>query len=454
MRVDSGADPAYPSSRMASRTITRFAPSPTGLLHVGNIRTAVLNWLAARQAGGAFILRIDDTDPERSKEEYADAIRRDLEWLGLDWDREERQSARLDLYRDAADRLRASGRLYECFETPLELDIKRRTQEAAGRPPVYDRAALMLTNADRERLRRERHSHWRFLLEQRATGWDDLIRGPQSIDAGSLSDPVLIRGDGQVLYTLASVVDDAGMGVSHVIRGADHVTNTAAQIQILEALGTTPPAFGHHSLLVGPDGGPLSKRLGAVPVSEMREQGVEPLALLSFMARLGSSQPVGAATDPCELVTGFDLGRFGASPTRFEVEELRLHSARTLRALPFKAVSGRLHALGVPEDVAPRFWAAVGPNLDRFDEAAEWWALCRDGAEPVVADEDRAFVTEAMALLPPRPWDATTWKGWTEAVKAATGRKGRALYLPLRRALSGRDHGPEMAALMPLLQKP
>ncbi|HET7409033.1 MAG TPA: glutamate--tRNA ligase [Paracoccaceae bacterium] len=434
--------------------ITRFAPSPTGLLHVGNIRTAVLNWLAARQEGGTFILRIDDTDPERSSEEFADAIRRDLDWLGLSWDREERQSARLDLYRATTERLRATGRLYECFETPRELEAKRRAQEAAHRPPIYDREALMLTNADRERLRRTRGSHWRFLLEHRATGWDDLIRGPQSIDAGSLSDPVLIRGDGQVLYTLASVVDDADMGVTHVVRGADHVTNTAAQIQIFEALRAAPPAFGHHSLLVGPEGGPLSKRLGAVPVAELREQGVEPLALLSFMARLGSSQPVGVVTDVAELIAGFDLGRFGASPTRFDAEELGQHSARTLRALPLEAVAGRLGGIGVPDAVAPRFWAAIGPNLERFDEAAEWWALCHDGARPALPDEDRAYVQQALAMLPPRPWDETTWKTWTASVKAATGRKGKALYLPLRRALTGRDTGPEMAALMPLLQMP
>lgn len=454
MPVDSGDNPPYRSGRMASRTITRFAPSPTGLLHVGNIRTAVLNWLAARQVNGTFILRIDDTDAERSREEYVDAIRRDLEWLGLCWDREERQSVRLDLYHGAAERLRSSGRLYECFETPRELELKRRAQEAAGRPPVYDREALMLTNADREVLRRSRSSHWRFLLEHRATGWDDLIRGPQSIDTASLSDPVLIRGDGQVLYTFASVVDDADMGVTHVVRGADHVTNTAAQMQIFEALEAAPPAFAHHSLLVGPEGAPLSKRLGAVPVAELRAEGVEPLALLSFMARLGSSQPVGVVTEVAELAASFDLGRFGASPTRFDAAELREHSARTLRALPFDAVAGRLAEIGVPDAIARRFWAAIGPNLARFDEAAEWWALCRNGTYFAPPEEDRAYVEQAMGLLPPRPWDETTWKSWTEAVKAATGRKGKALYLPLRRALTGRETGPEMAALMPLLQKP
>ena len=435
-------------------TTTRFAPSPTGLLHLGNIRTAVLNWLAARAAGGSFILRLDDTDPTRSEERFAEAIRRDLGWLGLDHDREERQSARLDRYRDAADQLRAAGRLYECFETPLELELKRKAQLAAGRPPVYDRAALMLTEAEKAALRRTRDPHWRFLLQHRATAWDDLIRGPSHVDAASLSDPVLVRGDGAFLYTLASVVDDAEMGVTHVIRGADHVTNTATQLQLFEALGASPPAFAHHSLLVGPDGGPLSKRLGALSVAELREAGIEPLAIVSFLARLGSSLPVEAVTDPAELLRTFELGRFGQAPTRFDPAELRAHSARTLRALPFDVVTGRLRALGVPDEIAPRFWAAVGPNLERCDEAAGWWALCRDGAAPAVDDEDREFVTEALSMLPPPPWDDRSWADWTGAVRERTGRKGRALYRPLRRALTGRDTGPEMAALMPLLQKP
>jgi glutamyl-tRNA synthetase len=435
-------------------TTTRFAPSPTGLLHVGNIRTAVLNWLLARQAGGTFVLRIDDTDPTRSEERFAEAIRDDLAWLGLDWDREARQSARLDLYGEAADGLRAAGRLYECFETPLELELRRKAQLAAGRPPVYDRAALMLTTAEKTELRKTRNAHWRFLLEQRPVVWDDLIRGTQQVDAGSLSDPVLVRGDGAFLYTLASVVDDAEMGVTQIIRGADHVTNTATQLQIFEALGPPPPAFAHHSLLVGPDGGPLSKRLGALSVAELREAGVEPLAIVSFLARLGSSLPVEVVTDPAELVRSFDLGRFGPAPTRFDPAELRAHSAKTLRALPYAAVADRLREAGVPDEIAPRFWAAVGPNLDRVDGAAEWWALCRDGAAPAVDDEDRDFVAEALALLPPAPWDDRTWAAWTAAVRDRTGRKGRSLYRPLRRALTGRDTGPEMAALMPLLQRP
>ncbi len=436
-------------------TVTRFAPSPTGLLHVGNLRSAVLNWALARKAGGSFILRIDDTDRERSEERYVAAIRRDLGWLGLAWDREVRQSARLDRYAAAAAQLETAGRLYDCFETPLELDLKRRALLNRGLPPVYDRAALKLTEADKAKFRAEgRRPHRRFLLERREVRWDDLIRGPQHADAASLSDPVLVREDGQILYSFASVVDDAGMGVTHVVRGADHVTNTAAQIQIFEALGVAAPAFGHHSLLTGPEGEGLSKRLGSLSVADLREAGVEPVALVSFIARLGSAQPVEVRTTLDEVVAGFDIADFGLSPTRFDPDELRLHSARTLRALPFPAVKDRLGAIGVPPEASRDFWAAVAPNLDRFAEAGAWWALCRDGTAGAVPPEDAGFVAGAMRLLPPRPWGPETWKDWTEAVKAATGRKGRALYRPLRLALTGREHGPEMAALMPLLQKP
>jgi len=436
-------------------TVTRFAPSPTGLLHVGNLRTAVMNWALARRSGGTFILRIDDTDAERSEQRYADAIRRDLEWLGLTWDREERQSARFEHYHAAAERLRAAGRLYDCFETPLELGLKRKQQLNMGLPPVYDRAALELTETDRARLAAAgRRPHQRFLLERREIPWDDLIRGPQRVVGDSLSDPVLFREDGQLLYTLASVVDDAEMGVTHVVRGADHVTNTGAQIQIFAALGARPPSFAHHSLLTGPQGEALSKRLGTLALADLRAAGAEPVALVAFMARLGSARPVEVMTSLDEVVAGFEIASFGLSPTRFDPDELRLHSAKTLRGLPFESVKERLEALGIPADNALAFWQAVAPNLDRFEDAAGWWALCRDGTEAVVEPEDAAFVAEAMVLLPPRPWGAQTWKDWTATVKARTGRKGRELFRPLRRALTGHDHGPEMAALMPLLRKP
>ncbi|MXU64640.1 glutamate--tRNA ligase [Oceanomicrobium pacificus] len=436
-------------------TTTRFAPSPTGYLHVGNLRAALFNALIARKApGGRFILRLDDTDPERSTDAFKDAIREDLRWLGLDWDEEVIQSDRLDRYAAAADRLRADGRLYECFETPVELDLKRKKQLAMGKPPVYDRAALALSDAEKDALRAERPSHWRFKLDHDRIEWDDAILGPQSVDAASLSDPVLIRGDGQVLYTLASVVDDSELGITDVVRGADHVTNTATQIQIMDALGATPPRFAHHSLLTGPGGEALSKRLGTLALRDLRAAGVEPMALLSLMARLGSSDPVDLQTELAALADGFDLSRFGAAPTKLDPDDLPALSARLLHQLPLTAVADDLARAGVPDDLAAPFWDAIGENVATRAEIADWWALCRDGTAPVVADEDRDFVATALTLLPEQPWTEATWSDWTGAVKAATGRKGKGLFLPLRRALTGRDHGPDMRKLMPLLMAP
>ncbi|QYK41392.1 MAG: glutamate--tRNA ligase [Paracoccaceae bacterium] len=435
-------------------TVTRFAPSPTGYIHVGNLRTALMNWAIARKAGGSFILRLDDTDRERSKQAYADGIMADLEWLGLTWDRVERQSDRMERYAEAADALRAAGRFYECFETPTELDLKRKKLLNMGRPPVYDRASLALSPDDRARMRAEgREGYWRFLLDQTRIEWQDGIIGAVSIDAGSVSDPVLIRADGQVLYTFASSVDDIDMGVTHIVRGADHVTNTATQIQIMQAMGGTPPSFAHHSLLTGAKGEELSKRLGTLSLRDLRAAGVAPLALLSLMARLGSSQPVELAGSLDEIVAGFDLGSFGTAPTKFDAEDLWPLTRAHLQSLPVAAVADRIAALGVPADLAARFWDVARGNIGKLDDLADWWALMRDGAAPLVDAEDRDFVIQAMTLLPPRPWGPTAWHDWTEAVKAATGRKGRGLYRPLRRALTGRDAGPEMADLMPLLQK-
>ncbi len=435
-------------------TTTRFAPSPTGHIHVGNLRTALMNYLIARKTGGTFILRLDDTDRERSKQEYADGIQRDLEWLGLTWDRLERQSDRLDRYAEAADQLRGAGRLYEVFETPTELDLKRKKQLNMGKPPVYDRAGLNLTDEDRARLRAEgREGYWRFRLDQERIEWPDGIIGDVSIDAASVSDPVLIRADGQVLYTFASSVDDVDMGVTDIVRGADHVTNTATQIQIIKALGGTPPRFAHHSLLTGPQGEELSKRLGTLSLRDLREKGVAPEALLSLMARLGSNQPVQLRMSLDELAEGFDLSQFGASPTKFDAEDLWPLTRERNQHLPYEAVRERIAALGVPDDIAERFWSVARQNITRLDDLGEWWTLMRDGAEPVIAPEDAEFVAQALAMLPPRPWTETTWGEWTNAVKAATGRKGKGLFMPLRKALTGMDHGPEMGELMPLLQR-
>ena len=434
-------------------TTTRFAPSPTGYIHVGNLRTALMNFLIARKAGGTFILRIDDTDPERSKEEYVDAIKEDLEWLGLTWDRVERQSQRLDRYAEAADRLREMGRFYEAFETPTELDLKRKKQLNMGRPPVYDRAALSLTDEEKDSLRAERgNGVWRFKLDHERIEWEDGILGPVSIDAASVSDPVLIRGDGQVLYTLASVVDDTEMGVTHVVRGSDHVTNTATQIQIIQALGGNVPSFAHHSLLTGPMGESLSKRLGTLSLRDLRAQGVEPMALLSLMARLGSADPVELRGNVDELVEGFDISRFGSAPTKFDANDLFPLTARILYNRPFADVKDEIAALGVPDDQAERFWDVTRENISTVKDLGPWWVMFRDGAEPDIAEEDREFVAEAMALLPEGPYDGETWGKWTAEVKEKTGRKGKGLFMPLRKALTGQSHGPDMSQVLPLLQ--
>jgi len=435
-------------------TTTRFAPSPTGYIHVGNLRTALMNYLIARKAGGTFILRIDDTDQERSKQEYIDQIQRDLEWLGLTWDRIEYQSKRLDRYADAAEKLRQMGRFYEAFETLTELDLKRKKQLNMGKPPVYDRAALALSADEKAALRDQRGPGvWRFMLDQQRIDWRDGILGDISIDAASVSDPVLIRADGQVLYTLASVVDDTEMGVSNVVRGSDHVTNTATQIQIIQALGGTVPAFAHHSLLTGPQGEALSKRLGALSIKDLRAQGIEPWALLSLMARLGSADPVEMQTSLEDLAAGFDITRFGAAPTKFDEKDLYPLTATYLQGLDFATMADEIAALGVPADLAAQFWQVMRDNITTRADLAPWWALCRDGAQPVIAEDDRAFVAQAMALLPEGPFDAGTWGAWTAAVKEATGRKGKALFMPLRLALTGQASGPNMGDLMPLLQK-
>ncbi|MDF1773064.1 MAG: glutamate--tRNA ligase [Pseudophaeobacter sp. bin_em_oilr2.035] len=435
-------------------TTTRFAPSPTGYIHVGNLRTALMNYLIARKAGGTFILRIDDTDPERSKEEYVDAIKQDLEWLGLGWDRIERQSERLDRYHEAADKLREMGRFYEAFETPTELDLKRKKQLNMGKPPVYDRAALDLSEDEKAALRAERGDGvWRFKLDHQRIEWKDGILGDISIDAASVSDPVLIRGDGQFLYTLASVVDDTEFGVTHVVRGSDHVTNTATQIQIIEALGGKVPEFAHHSLLTGPQGEALSKRLGTLALRDLREQGVQPMALLSLMARLGSSDPVELRSKMDELIEGFDINRFGAAPTKFDVEDLFPLTGRYLQSLPLEAVQEQVEALGVPAEKQAAFWDMAKENITTLKDLEGWWTLCRDGAEPLIADEDKDFIAEAMALLPDGPYDSTTWGSWTAAVKEATGRKGKSLFMPLRHAVTGMERGPDMSALLALMEK-
>jgi glutamyl-tRNA synthetase len=427
--------------------VTRFAPSPTGRIHVGNIRTALHNWLWARKQGGRFILRLDDTDEERSSEAFAQAIRDDLAWLGLTPDEEHRQSERFPRYAAALERLRASGRAYPAYETAQELDLKRKVLLGRGKPPVYDRAALQLTDADRARLEAEgRRPHWRFKLDhQVAIEWNDLIRGPQHIEPALLSDPVVRREDGSWLYMLPSAVDDIDMGVTHVVRGEDHVTNTALQIQMFQALGAQPPAFAHEALLVGAEG-KLSKRLGSLGVDGMKEAGVEPVALLAKLARIGTSLPVEPVTGLEPLIAGFDFSTFGRAPARFDMDELAALNARVVHQLPFEAVADRLRA-----GMTAQAWEAIRPNLKTVAEAADWWHIVEGPVEPGAAAEDREFLRQAAEAAEQLDWSSGPWGQLTGALKASTGRGGKALFLPLRRALTGRDSGPEMAALLPLI---
>ncbi|MDG1768992.1 MAG: glutamate--tRNA ligase [Yoonia sp.] len=432
-------------------TTTRFAPSPTGYLHIGNLRAALFNYAIARQNGGTFVLRIDDTDQERSKDEYIQGIKDDLTWLGLTWDRVEHQSARMDMYLDAKQKLIDMGRLYECFETPIELDLKRKKQLNMGKPPVYDRAALDLSEAEKDALRAERGSHWRFKLDHARIEWDDEIVGTISIDAASVSDPVLFKNDGQILYTLASVVDDTEMGMTNVVRGSDHITNTATQIQIMQALGGTIPRFAHHSLLTGPQGEALSKRLGTLALRDLRAQGVAPQAILSLMARLGSSDPVELRATVQEIVDGFDISKFGSAPTKFDADDLGPLTARYLATLTADDVAETL--ANVPAEQRPAFWAAIKGNINSLEDVAGWWTFFQKGpSAPLIADEDREFVAQAFDMLGNPPYADDTWSTWTSAVKEATGRKGKGLFMPLRKAVTGLERGPEMADVMPLLQ--
>ncbi|CAA2140336.1 glutamate--tRNA ligase [Hyphomicrobium sp. ghe19] len=437
----------------------RFAPSPTGRLHIGNIRTATLNWLFARKHGGSFLLRLDDTDTVRSTEEFAAAIRDDLTWLGLTWSDFARQQDRTDRYDEAAAALKASGALYPCFETEEELDRRRKRQLAMHRPPIYDRAALKLTPEEiAAKIAAGGKPHWRFRLPNTSEGrgltpqptlisWNDLIRGDQSVDLGSLSDPVLIRGDGTYLYTFTSVIDDIDFAITHIVRGEDHVTNTGVQMAIFEAAGATPPAFGHHSLLVGADGQALSKRLGALSIQSFRDEGLEPMAVLCHAALVGTSDAIEPLQSRDELAAKLDFSKISTAPGRFDVAELKVLNSKLLHTLEFAAVAERLRAAGIEgrED----FWNAVRGNLETFADAGTWWNVVAGDIEPVI--EDSKLTVAAASVLPDAPWSENTWSEWTAAVKAKTGAKGRALFHPLRLALTGLEAGPELKTLLPLM---
>lgn len=430
---------------MTAPVVTRFAPSPTGRLHVGNVRTALLNWLTARKLGGRFLLRLDDTDVARSTEAFAQGIRDDLAWLGLAPDGEVRQSDRLARYAEVLERLAAAGHAYPAWETPEELELKRKVLLASGRPPVYDRAALALTAADRARLEAEgRTPYWRFRLSPDLPHrWDDLVRGPSHIDPASLSDPVIRRADGSWLYMLPSVIDDIDMGVTHVIRGEDHVTNTGIQLQMFAALGHPAPAFGHAPLLTGSEG-KLSKRLGAIGVAEFRAAGIEPLAVRALLARLGTSLPVEPVTSDAPLIEAFDLAHLGRAHPRFDEAELAALNAKILHALPYEAVRDRI-------SLSEAEWLAVRGNIRTLAEAEEWKQVIRGPEAPDPQPDEAGFLGEAATLLETLEMGPDTWGTLTAALAERTGRRGKALFLPLRLALTGRSSGPDMAALLPLI---
>ncbi|MGV3651624.1 MAG: glutamate--tRNA ligase [Devosia sp.] len=429
--------------------VVRYAPSPTGRLHLGNARPALLNWLFALRHGGAYVLRLDDTDQARSTEAFAQGIVADLAWLGITPGRIERQSARSAIHDAARDRLIASGRLYRCYETEDELDRKRARARALGRPPIYDRAGLRLTEADHERYAAEgRKPHWRFRLDGRAVTFTDLIKGPQTVNTASMSDPVLVREDGSYLYTLPSVVDDIEMGITHVIRGEDHVSNTGTQIEIFEALGGPVPHFAHHNLLTGADGEGLSKRLGSLSLSDLRDEGYEAMAVALVAVLTGTSLPVAPHASLAALAEIFDLSMVSHGPARFDPAELDSLNARLLREAEFAALRDRLAAYGVTDEP---MWLALRGNVTRLGAVAELARLVTGPITPVIADEDRTFITAAREVLPQEPWDEGVWDRWIAAVKSVTGRKGRGLFMPLRLALTGREDGPELRSLLPLL---
>ncbi|MFN3827179.1 MAG: glutamate--tRNA ligase [Micavibrio sp.] len=425
----------------------RFAPSPTGYIHVGNVRAAIVTWLFARKNDGHFLLRIDDTDQERSKDIYEQDIEAGMKWLGMDWDEKARQRDRNDRYAQVIEKLKADGRLYPCWESPEELALKRKTLLSRGLPPVYDRSALSLTDEQKKAFNHA--PHWRFKMEATPIEWSDLVRGPVKFDGALISDPVLIREDGSPLYHLCSVIDDIDYKITHVVRGEDHVSNTAMHVQMFKAIGAEPPLFAHLPMISDSEGGKLSKRLGSLSVKDLREnEGLEPMAIVSLMSRLGSSDPIEPFGKMEDLINSFDLSKFSKGAPKFDMEELLRLNTKIIHDSSFAAVKPRLDAIGLG-DLDEAFWLAVRPNLQKLGDIKEWWTVANGPVEPVIDDFD--FIAQAASLMPAAPWNADTWKTWTDAVKSQTGRKGKELFMPLRKALTGMEHGPELAVLLPLI---
>jgi glutamyl-tRNA synthetase len=428
--------------------ITRFAPSPTGLLHVGNVRTALVNWLFTQSKGGKFMLRMDDTDIQRSKPEYAAAIEEDLRWLGLGWDIFARQSDRLERYAEVRDQLLAQGRLYACYESQEELTIKRKMQLSRGVPPIYDRVGLALTEAQKQQFAAEgKVPHYRFRLNDEEIRWQDEIRGDTVFHGKNLSDPILIREDGSMTYILSSVIDDSDFAITHIIRGEDHVSNTAIQVQIFDALGMTPPQFAHLALIKTKEA-EISKRTGGFDIQGLRAEGIEPMAINSLLSKIGTSDVPEIRSSLAALAAEFDLGKFGRAPANYdEVDLLRLNH-KYLATLSFADVQPALQAMGL-SDADESFWLSVRPNINRLSELKEWWDTCMQPIPAMV--EELEFLVASSDLLPEGDWTEATWGQWTAIIRDVTGRSGKQLFMPLRKALTGKEHGPELKLLLPLI---
>ena len=437
-----------------TKRVLRFAPSPTGYLHVGNIRTALFNYLQAKKVGAEFILRLDDTDKERSSQHFIDQIKRDLEWLGINWDRVEQQSLRIERYREVLNKFKEQKVVYECFETSLELELKRKKQQNQGKPPVYDRAALKLDNVEKDALRDKTDSYWRFLLSGETVTWRDEIAGEINVRTSVVSDPILVKGNGQFLYTLASVIDDSDFGVTDVVRGIDHLTNTAVQIEIFKHLSPGLPVFGHHSLIVDNSGENFSKRSGSLSIKSLKDGGIEAGAIVSKLVSLGTGDGLDLKNNIDELTPKFELNKFSTAPVKFEKEVLQTISRKLITNLSVSEIAPFLDLIGVPDNIKENFWMMAKDNINSKDDLVEIWKLCKEGTNnPIIAPEDKQFIEVAITLIGEYPRDDDSWKTLTDKLKNLTGRSGKNLFMPLRNFLTGKSDGPDMKKLFPLMQK-
>ncbi len=437
-----------------TKRVLRFAPSPTGYLHVGNIRTALFNYLQAKKVGAEFILRLDDTDKERSSQHFIDQIKRDLEWLGINWDRVEQQSLRIERYREVLNKFKEQKVVYECFETSLELELKRKKQHNQGKPPIYDRAALKLDVVEKDALRDKTDSYWRFLLSGETVTWRDEIAGEINVRTSVVSDPILVKGNGQFLYTLASVIDDSDFGVTDVVRGIDHLTNTAVQTEIFRNLSAGLPVFGHHSLIVDNSGENFSKRSGSLSIKSLKEAGIEAGAIVSKLVSLGTGDGLDIKNNIDELTPKFELRKFSTAPVKFEKEVLQTISRKLIANLSVSEIFPYLDLIGVPDNIKENFWIMAKDNINSKDDLVEIWKLCKEGTNnPIIAPEDKQFIEVAITLIGEYPRDNDSWKTLTDKLNNLTGRSGKNLFMPLRYFLTGKSDGPDMKKLFPLMQK-